>query len=172
MANRQQPSPRPRRIADFNLGPQDAERFLERERRENDRLEKLIRRVVAASDSIDEQQSGGLHHSGPHQQASTGGFKVEDPPRRSEESPWRRGAASAVPTSRGTSTAEPPLSASQHQPANHADEEDALDFARRILRAVETNAPEAAHFTPEDIETARYYTSIFDQAPAPEPRPP
>ncbi len=43
--------PRPRRIADFNLGPEAAERFLERERRENDRLEKLIQRAVAVSDA-------------------------------------------------------------------------------------------------------------------------
>ncbi len=71
---------KPRRIADFNLGPADAEKFLERERRENDRLEKLIQRAVALSDAA-------------HGSALAGGEPPSDHLERSreqtEESPWR-----------------------------------------------------------------------------------
>ncbi len=188
---------RPRRIADFNLGPQEAERFLERERRENDRLEKLIHRVVAASDSLDHDGAfapeeraavagGAASHSDASPRASPptdlsapegrAGIDGSQPGfARSPSSPrggFKGGVAPIECTGQGAEAAggegpTPSTSDPEHEArTTPAYDEDALDFARRILCAVETNSPEAAHFTPEDIETARYYTSIFDRPPA------
>ncbi len=50
---------KPRRIADFTFSdPAVAEQFLERERRENDRLEKLIQKTLAMTGGDDAEPSG------------------------------------------------------------------------------------------------------------------
>lgn len=78
------PSSRPRRIADFNLAPEDAERFLERERRENDRLERLLQRAVALSD-LDGP-------SAPSDSSLRGKPQIDGSPHRDGDRPQRNGS--------------------------------------------------------------------------------
>ncbi len=178
-----------------SLGPEDAERFLEKERRENDRLQNLIQQTLAITgDAPHPPRPGGGGSPGPRPGETEGAPsptasspaapEQPDPARAhsllrggftAEGSPWRRGGA-------------PIECAVQHPPSPDraadlqddldelddidddaeldADPEGTLAIAQHVLRAVESGAPEAADFAPELIHAARVYVEL-PAAPAP-----